>query len=247
MRIGPLFKWFGSKWSAARRGVYPAPLHKRIIEPFAGGAGYSLNHCDRDVTIYDADPNLKRLWPWLIKHATSAVVLEIPVGLPTGTDIRSLGLTEGQALLLKHWQRTNNVGDCWATSPWGTKPGQWTVNTRARVAEELHAIKHWKFSQYDANDVDAVATWFIDPPYQHNYRYRKGLPDFDHHALGDVIRRMSWSAQIICCEAVGKDGAEPDYLPFQPSHKQVTSRRKASQSHHSRELVFVRQVAGYDF
>ena len=36
---GPLFKWFGSKWSASKH--YPRPLYDTIVEPFAGGAGYA--------------------------------------------------------------------------------------------------------------------------------------------------------------------------------------------------------------
>src|ERR1019366_3361701 len=130
MKIGPLFKWFGSKWQSAKH--YPQPEHARIVEPFAGGAGYSLNYCDREVVIWEDDPNLAKLWPWLIGSASSADIHEIPIDLPAGTDIRKIGLKLGQIMLLKHWQRTNNVGDCWTTSPWGHLPGQWTANTRTR-------------------------------------------------------------------------------------------------------------------
>ena len=132
---GPLFKWFGSKWLSSR--LYPPPEHDIIFEPFAGSAGYSLRHNEKKVVIWEANPNVNALWDWLIKHATTADVLEIPINLPEGTDISGLGLSLGQALLLKHWQRTNNVGNCWTVSPWGNKPGQWTANTRARVADEL--------------------------------------------------------------------------------------------------------------
>jgi hypothetical protein len=143
MKIGPLFKWFGSKWQAARH--YPPPLRAGIVEPFAGSAGYALNYADREVVLWEADPNLSELWRWLISDATPALVREIPIGLPVGLDIRTLGLSDGQGLLLKHWQRTNNAGDCWTVSPWGNMPGQWTENTRARVAEQVCAVKHWRF------------------------------------------------------------------------------------------------------
>ncbi len=145
MRVGPLFKWFGSKWSAAKRGNYPTPEHDIIFEPFAGGAGYSLNYCEKQVILDDNNPLLSELWSWLINEATTDAVLAIPLDLPEGTDIRTVGLTRGQQLLLKHWQRTNNVGPCMTISPWGNKPGQWTANTRARVSEEIHAVKHWHF------------------------------------------------------------------------------------------------------
>ena len=132
---GPLFKWFGSKWLSAR--LLPPPTYPTIVEPFAGSAGYSLRHCERDVTICERDPHLLALWRWLVHKATEEAIREIPLGVPEGTDIRTLGLSHGQQLLLKTWQRTNNVGDCWTISPWGNKPGQWTSNTRARVASEF--------------------------------------------------------------------------------------------------------------
>jgi site-specific DNA-adenine methylase len=240
VKIGPLLKWYGSKWSAAKR--YPKPLPDlNIFEPYAGGAGYSLNYCDRNVVIWDDNDQLMDLWDWLIEEATQALILEIPVGVPEGTDIRKLGLTLGQALLLKHWQRTNNVGDCWTISAWGHKPGQWTTNTRARVAEEVQAVKHWEFR---AMLLDEQGTYFIDPPYQYNYQYRFGPEErFDHQQLARDIRGIPPGSRIIACEAAcPKTGTVPDYLPFVPSHRQVTSRRKATQSHHSQELIYTKDT-----
>jgi len=238
VKIHPLFKWFGSKWQSAKH--YPEPRWNTIVEPYAGSAGYALNYCDRNVLIWEDDPNLMQLWLWLIEDATQSNVLDIPVGLPVGTDILSLGLSLGQALLLKHWQRTNNAGDCWTISPWGDKPGQWTANTRARVAEEVSAVKHWNFL-VDPGFAPDNSTWFIDPPYQYNYRYRTGLPPFSHELLASFVKRLPRQAQIICCEAAcPKTGVVPSYLPFSPSHRSVTSRRKATQQHHSRELIYYR-------
>lgn len=238
MKIRPLFKWFGSKWQSAKH--YPTPVHDVLIEPFAGGAGYALNYVDKQVKIWDADFNLQLLWTWLIELATGDDIRAIPVGLPAGTDIRTLNLSSGQALLLKHWQRTNNVGDCWTISPWGHLPGQWTENTRARVAEEVYAIKHWTFGDvYDW--IDTPATWFIDPPYIYNYRYSKQLPRIDYSQLDSLVQTITPESLVIVCEAVDKKtGQIPNYLPFEQSHVSVTSRRKASQSHHSSEVVYIR-------
>lgn len=122
---GPLFKWFGSKWSASR--LYPAPLHDTIVEPFAGSAGYSLRYATRHVRLWESNFQLVALWDWLIHEATEDLIRSIPIDIPVGTDIRALQLTAGQALLLKHWQRTNNLGNCWTTSPWGHMPGHVTT------------------------------------------------------------------------------------------------------------------------
>ena len=106
--VGPMFKWFGSKWGASR--YYPKPMFDYIDEPFAGGAGYSLRYHQKKVRIYDNNPNLIVLWKWLIGEATEDLIRDIPISIKEGTDIRTLGLSDGQAMLMKHWQRTNNVG-----------------------------------------------------------------------------------------------------------------------------------------
>lgn len=232
---GPLFKWFGSKWLASR--LYPTPEYATIYEPFAGSAGYSLRHADKKVVIWEDNNLVRELWFWLINNACSADVLEIPLKLKEGQDIRKLGLGRGQQLLLKHWQRTNNVGNCWTISPWGTKPGQWTANTRARVAEQLHAVKHWRIERIGFTK---PGTYFIDPPYLYNYRY--GFSEDSFH-YGDVVagvNRIPDRSQIIVCEAAcQKTGRVPTYLPFKPFGSRITSRRKAHNNHHSKEYMYV--------
>lgn len=233
--LHPLFKHFGSKWASSKH--YPAPLPGLpLFEPFAGGAGYSLRHHQHDVTIWENNQRLQELWCWIIYSATSQDVLDIPLDVPEGTDIRTLGLSWGQCLLLKHWQRTNNVGECWTISPWGNKPGQFTANTRARVAEEIHGVKHWKFAQIDWSQ---QGTYHCDSPYLYNYRY--GQKDFDFNKYVENVGKVPTGSLIMCCEAVcPKTGAIPDYLPFTFSHRQVTSRRKTTENHHSKELVYVK-------
>lgn len=241
MKVGPMLKWFGSKWSAGKH--YPAPLPGLpIFEPYAGGAGYALNHCDHDVVIWEDNFQLRELWRWLIGPATPEMIRQIPVGVPQGTDIRDIpDLCFGQQLLLKHWQRTNNVGDCWTISKWGHLPGQWTDNTRARLADEVLAIKHWQFRHVNFNE---QGTYFVDPAYQFNYQYRFSNSErFDHEQMVAWMGRIPAGSRIIACEATcPKTGAVPDYLPFVPSHRQVTSRRKTTQNHHSSELVYLKDT-----
>lgn len=217
---------------------YPPPLPGLpIFEPYAGSAGYSLNYADLPVVIWEDDFNLAILWQWMIEQATPDLVRQIPCGLPEGLDIRTLDLCQGQMLLLKHWQRTNNVGYCWTISKWGHLPGQWTTNTRARVADEMMAIKHWKLQPIDWQ---TPGTYFVDPPYLHNYRYRfPKTESFDYQGLVNRLSQVPAGSRIIVTEATcPKTGAVPDYLPFKPSHRQVTSRRKVGNNHHSNELIF---------
>ena len=236
MRItGPLFKWFGSKWTASK--YYPEPKHEHVVEPFAGGAGYSLRHFDRTVILAESNKQIAELWRWLKYDATSASIREIPVNIPEGTDIRTIGLSDGQALLLKNWQRTNNVGDCWTVSAWGNKPGQWTESTRSRVAEEHHLIKHWHFTD-DAFELfrtadERLCTWFVDPPYIGNFRY--GVKFIDYNKLASICQKLS--GQVIVCEAINpKTGVRPSWLPFVDFRTTVTSRRKSGRKSH--ELIW---------
>ena len=240
MKLGPLFKWFGSKWQSAKH--YPRPEHETIVEPFAGGAGFSLNYSDKNVVLWEDDPNISELWKWLINQAAALpdLVLEIPINLPIGTDILDVGLSRGQELLLKHWQRTNNAGDCWKVSPWGHLPGQWTANTRARVADQVGGVAHWEVRQ-PIELIDTPCHWFIDPPYLFNYRYRASLPEFDYDNLCSFVQTIHRDSMVVVCEAIRKsDGAIPNYLPFSHSHRSVTSRRKQTQSHHSSEVIYIR-------
>lgn len=234
---GPLFKWFGSKWLSSK--TLPKPKFETIVEPFAGGAGYSLRYSSYKVLICESDPHISKLWAWLIHEATEAAIREIPLGVLEGTDIRSLGLNQGQQLLLKTWQRTNNVGDCWTISSWGNKPGQWTSNTRARVASEVGAVKHWEVRSDGLaalREYSQAATWLVDPPYQYNYQY-KSKP-LDYQDLSNLIQAKM--GQKIVCEAIcPRTGAVPNWLPFSFFGERITSRRKADNNHHSKELIWV--------
>jgi hypothetical protein len=237
MLTGPLFKWFGSKWTVSKH--YPTPIHDTIVEPFAGSAGYASRYSSKQVLIAEANVYIRSLWLWLIEEATEAKIREIPINIPEGTDIRELGLSHGQALLLKNWQRTNNVGNCWTISPWGNKPGQWTENTRSRVAEEHNQVKHWRVfdDAYALMDSGQEGTWFIDPPYKFNYQYKSEPTDYER--LARNVYKLN--GQVIVCEAVcQKTGQVPTWLPFVDFQKTVTSRRKQTNNHHSRELIYAR-------
>lgn len=234
---GPLFKWFGSKWLSAR--LMPVPERDTVIEPYAGSAGYSLRHASKRVILWEDNPLVRELWHWLTGPATPEAIREIPLGVEPGTDIRTLGLTRGQELLLKHWQRTNNVGDCWTVSPWGNKPGQWTANTRARVAEDIMCVKHWEVRRPEPEDM-RWATIFYDPPYEYNYRYGFKPDAFDFADLATAAKHWGKNTQVIVCEArCPKTGIAPLYLPFRDFGSRITSRRKAGCNTHSRELIWV--------
>lgn len=232
---GPLFKWFGSKWLSSRK--YPTPEEDSIFEPFAGSASFSLRHWKKKICIYEENKHLQDLWKWLINEATNTSIMEIPCNLPTGFNIKSLDISYGQMLLLKNWQRTNNYGNCWTISPWGNKPGQWTLNTKNRVARDVEFVKDWKFEKPSYTE---GGFYFIDPPYQYNYNY--GFKQFDYIELLSDIKKIP-AGHILACEAIcPKTGTVPNYLPFKFFGDRITSRRKKENNHHSKELMYFDEI-----
>lgn len=236
--VGPFMKVFGSKWSASRRGVFPDPIYDTIYEPFAGGAGYSCRYYQHQIIIKESNLELYELWKWLIEEADESKIKEIPIFQPN-IDIQNVGLSLGQMLLVKWWQRTNNHGTVtFKTSPWGNKPGQWTASTRSRISEQVSAIKHWKIVNKDVSNRNT--TVFLDPPYQFNYQYGQNYTDSFYENIAKYVKDMKdINNQVIVCEAIGKNGETPKYLPFNLQYNQVTSRRKTKNSHHSKELLYI--------
>ena len=230
-RRGPLFKYFGSKFRSAK--YYPPPQYTHIIEPFAGGAGYSLRYREHQVTLIDLDAELIDLWTYLI-GADPAEIAAMPVtGLTQGTDIRTLGLSAGAAQLMRRWQRTGR-NRSWTLSnittgesKWcqehgigqdGGNTGMWHRSTRDYLVYAVETIRHWQAFCADWRQIDPSkaepATWFIDPPYQHvaHTSYLHGCKGFDYSALADWCKRLP--GQVIVCEQLGAD-----WLPFRFSHE----------------------------
>jgi len=235
---GPLFKWFGSKWLSS--ATLPPPKYGSIVEPFAGGAAYSLRYSGKDVTICERDQFILPLWKWLIETATPSDIMEIPVNNREGDNILDFDLSYGQKLLLKSWQRTNNVGRCWTISCWGCNgKGMWSRHVRDRIASEIGAIKHWKVfddGMKVLREETWEATWFVDPPYQYNYQYR-GKP-LCYDELSQLI--LAARGQKIVCEAACPNtGRFPIWLPFEDWGFRATSRAQDGMNSVSRELLWV--------
>lgn len=71
MITGPLFSYFGSKWTIATS--YPAPMHRTIVEPFAGSAGYALRYASREVILVERDPVVASVWRFLLGARRSEI------------------------------------------------------------------------------------------------------------------------------------------------------------------------------
>lgn len=206
--LKPFFTYYGGKWRAAPR--YPAPTHARLVEPFAGAAGYALRHYRHAVELYDVDTFVAGLWDYLI-HVSADEVRRLPLevdhvdGLGVCPEAKSLigfWLNKGTAMPRKSPSRWMRDG-LWPNSFWGPV-------IRERIASQVDAIRHWKIEQKSYKDVDTfdAATWFVDPPYAvSGHHYRSSEVDYTHLAYWC----RSLEGQVMVCEQAGAD-----WLPFEP-------------------------------
>ena len=221
--IGPLFPYFGAKWRSAKH--YPVPQHNRIVELFAGGGGYSLNHYEREVDLYDASPHVAAAWKFLLDASVQPhrildlvspvrSVAEVPVEAQA---LVGFWLIPGSAVPKRTASSRANPDSLvyFAGSVWSPK-------TRARLATQVTKVCHWTFLQRDwreasASLLDAApCTVFVDPPYQVKGVYYAGSrwSSEDYRALADRCTALkAVGHQVIVCERQGAD-----WLPFAPLH-----------------------------
>lgn len=233
MNLKPFFCYYGGKWRAA--SSYPKPLHDRIIEPFAGAAGYSVRHHERDVLLIDRDPTIVALWRYLI-GATEDDIMGLPAIVET--TVADMGLPVGPSALIGFWLNKGAAAPRQRPSAWMRsgirRRSYWGAEVRERIASQVGAIKHWRVEQdeWDAVDWPGGSTAFVDPPYQgapgRHYRFN----EIDYASLGR--RCIEHSGQVIACENEGAD-----WLPFR-SHRSIKSMHGGTRSGVSREVVWSR-------
>lgn len=209
--LPPLFKYFGSKHRSSK--LYPPPKHDLIIEPFAGGAGYSLHYPDRQVVLIEKNKKMASIWRWLI-DADPKEILSLPL-LEPGEEIPGW-VPEPQRWWIGFWcypgiaepKKRLNVS-CRVVRSDGRDRRScfWNANIRERSAEAVQRIRHWIILEGDYRLApDLRATWFIDPPYRKLDHYKRGPLDYAELARWSVMR----PGHVIVCEQTGAD-----WLPFQ--------------------------------
>lgn len=219
MRSNPrAFNYFGSKVSNAHR--YPAPRYSTIIEPFAGGAGYSLLHSLATVILHDKSPDIIRGWRYLIDTPPEEI-RRLPL-LKKGQLVSELNC-DPEAKIMIGWCVHMTTYPANFLSNWGEENnakgagGYWGPTRREDMAQIAHKVRHWTARVRSYEDIgDIEATWFIDPPYQRGGEaYQFSNKDIDYRHLANWCR--SRKGQVIVCER-----ADAKWLPFRPLYTMAT-------------------------
>lgn len=229
--IRPFFPYYGSKWMAAR--AYAPPLHRQIVEPFAGGAGYSLRYPDRDVILVERDPVVAAVWRWLLT-VTPEYLQALP-DVPHGATLKDPafnGLSDVERWFIGYHLGAGEVRPRHQWSSWWANHNRgWSPARRRQLAGQLHRIRHWRIVEGDYTEAITCfsedATWFIDPPYQGKAGAKYRGERLDYLALAGWVTGLP--GQVIVCEAAGAT-----WLPFQP----IWCTRGVNGT--SREAVYVR-------
>jgi len=211
--LRPFFGFYGGKWRDSPRH-YPPPAHTRIIEPFAGSAGYSIRNPHLEVILCELDEQIAAVWRYLI-GATRDDILSIP-DLPAGATTADLDIPQAARWLVGFWLNRGASRPRTRPSAWmrqGIRPGSfWGDRVRNTIADQLPAIRHWQIVEGSYADLTVdpgPATWFIDPPYRDaGKHYHHGAADIDYHHLAEWCTTRP--GQVIVCEA-----ASADWLPFE--------------------------------
>jgi site-specific DNA-adenine methylase len=231
-QLRPFFGYYGGKWRTALR--YPMPAHERIVEPFAGSAGYATRYSAADVHLNDASAVIVGVWDYLIR-TPAAEIRRLPLVFD---HVDELEVPQEARDFIGFWLNRGTSSPRRSPSAWmrsGVRPGSfWSEQVRDRTAAQVEWIRHWTVSHGDYADLETStpATWFVDPPYDDpcGSHYTEAVNDFAHLAEWCY----SLPGQLIVCE---KQGA--DWLPFERLHE-VKAMHGATRSGVTAEAVYVR-------
>lgn len=220
----PMFPYYGSKWNMARH--YPAPAGDTVVEPFAGGAGYSCFHDVPRAVLIDSDPMVAGVWSYLI--ATSpAEIMALPELAAVGDSVDDHALPQEAKWLIGFWLNRGSAQPKKRRTAYSARNDRrqlnWGPRAKERIASQLPLIAGWRVvhgAYREAPDIEA--TWFVDPPYGDKGRHYR-IPFSDFPALGAWCRTRR--GLVIACE-----GAGADWLPFRPLGSFRTSRGRADET-----------------
>lgn len=208
-----VLNYYGSKYRQA--SYYPAPVHDVLVEPFCGGAAYSLHHYNKQVHLYDLNPKVVGVWDYVIK-ADPNEIRALPL-LEPEQRVSDLQVHQEAQWLIGWWCSSNTsrphdkMSSRQVAHLTDRKSTTWQPGRREYIAQTSALIKHWKVTCASYQDIpNTRATWFIDPPYQckAGRAYPFNAVNFEHLAEWSRSR----DGQVMVCENSDSEA----WLPFQP-------------------------------
>lgn len=221
-----IFPYFGAKSKVVK--LYPAPEYRTLIEPFAGGASYSLHHYECDVWLNDLYGPTVSVWRFLTSPDALRIINDrVPFEVKAGQTIDELTRPddpEGLVNLMRAQFAQSSFGmntkrtrvAPFGAAAWNGKKGG--MGFRKRLNWWVPRIAHWKVTQMSYEQLpNQDACWFIDPPYNCDAgrTYAKSAKDINFEHLGEWCK--SREGQVIVCE-----GPAATWLPFKPLHVDQT-------------------------
>lgn len=97
MKLKPFFTYYGGKYRAAP--YYPKPRYRRIVEPFAGSAGFSLRYPSYDVCLYDLSEQVCGVWSYLLR-VSAEEISKLPLNFDS---VDNLQICQEAKWLLGFW------------------------------------------------------------------------------------------------------------------------------------------------
>jgi site-specific DNA-adenine methylase len=213
--LKPFFSYFGSKYRIAPH--YDAPRCSEIVEPFAGGAGYSCRYHDHQISLYDTNPAIYEIWNFLIHEADEGYIRSIPDTVnEVDKDLDNFPLAV--KYLVGFWLAKGSatprktIGEGW-NKKWTAMGYKWFWGSyvKERIIKQLPYIKHWTISNADYSTAEnRDATWFIDPPYEGSCGQSYKEKNLDYAKLSEWCR--SRKGQVIVCE--NDEARWMDFIPL---------------------------------
>ncbi len=215
-KFGTLFSYYGAKSKIAR--FYSKPRYKTIIEPFGGGASYSLLYYYHDVIVNEINPAVVSIWRFLQSKEALQWVDKIPERVEKGQYIKDIveEFIPGAPAPLIELLHSSADQACYGKDKKFDKIYKFGAKCWPRLKPRLKyyipKIQHWKILSVDFSKIlNRKACWFVDPPYSNkaglSYKYNLEPKRYDYIANWVKSRR----GQVIVCEDI-----KADYLKFKP-------------------------------
>lgn len=208
-----MWSYYGSKSKVVQ--YYPEPRFGRIIEPFAGTARYSLRYWESEVLLIEKFDILFRIWKWLQGCSPSDITRLPKMSAGETTDDFQFECQEAKWLMGFMVQGGVNAPRKTVSSVGNF--GSSIERDKARIARDLHKIRHWdiKLGDYHHAPNSMASTWFIDPPYQFGGQYYHSKVNNSHIDYAELRQWCeSRKGQVIVCE-----NTKATWIPVSPLRK----------------------------